>query len=166
MLTKQAKIDIWKFSPENHILFYKVSCDKKHSKPPRQNICGRNSLRPPPPAPGTHFFPDSPLFKIWDRSLSTSRNTGWGGGWYCDILPTVTEKRFLVWNYSFSGPTNIYLLEFSSRIKCQMCSKLTIKAPVIVWCLHCQLGKYLTCYFKGFFAGFEHVNVIWNTLRP
>ena len=44
---KQAKIDILKFSPENHISFYKVFFDRKHSKLPLTNICGRDSLRPP-----------------------------------------------------------------------------------------------------------------------
>ena len=47
---KQVKIDIWKFSPQNHISFYKVFFDKKHSKPPspplQANICDSNSLRP------------------------------------------------------------------------------------------------------------------------
>ena len=47
---KQAKIDIWKFSPQNHISFYKVFFDKKHSKPPslplQANNCDSNSLRP------------------------------------------------------------------------------------------------------------------------
>ena len=51
------------------------------------------------------------------------------------IFLTATENKFTVWNYSFSGPNVIYLLEFSninSRIKCGTCSKLTIKAPEVV----------------------------------
>ena len=47
---KQAKINNWRFSPQNHISFYKVFFDKKHSKPPspplQANICESNSLRP------------------------------------------------------------------------------------------------------------------------
>ena len=46
----------------------------------------------------------------------------------------------------FSGPTDIYLQEISntnSRIKCKICSKLTIETPDIV---------------------LEYKNVGWNTL--
>ena len=55
---KQANIDIWKFSPQNHISFYKVFFDKKHSKyikiffDKKQYICGKDSLRPPGPPLG------------------------------------------------------------------------------------------------------------------
>ena len=52
-----------------------------------------------------------------------------------NIFPTITENKFIVWNYSFLGLTGIYLFEFSynnSRIKCKICSKLLIKAPDIV----------------------------------
>ena len=73
---KQAKIDIWKFSPQNHISFYKVFFDKKHSPPPpkkKANICDKDSLR----TTRHSFFSDSPLFKIWDWRLSpTSRKGG------------------------------------------------------------------------------------------
>ena len=31
--------DIWKLSPQNHISFYKVFFDKKHSKPPGKYLC-------------------------------------------------------------------------------------------------------------------------------
>ena len=44
-------------------------------------------------------------------------------------------KQIYVWDYSFSGPTSIYLFKFSSnnsRIKCKMCSKLTIEEPYII----------------------------------
>ena len=48
---------------------------------------------------------------------------------------TVTENKRYVWNYGFSGPTNIYLFEFSyinNKIKSKICSKLTREAPDIV----------------------------------
>ena len=60
-----------------------------------------------------------------------------------------TENKFIVWNYCFSGPTNIYLFEFSNinnRIKCKICSKLTIEAPDV------SLWIYLTHYSSVFFA--------------
>ena len=48
---------------------------------------------------------------------------------------SVTENKFIIWNYSFSGPTGIYLFEFSNNeniIICEICSKLTIEASDIV----------------------------------
>ena len=53
---------------------------------------------------------------------------------YNIIYPTVTENKFIIWNYSFSGPTDIYLLQFSNNenIICEICSKLTIEASDIV----------------------------------
>ena len=68
----------------------------------------------------------------------------------------VTENKFIVWNYSFSGPTSIYLFKFchnKSRIKCQICSKLTIEALDIVLVL---LLLTLNIY----------VSAGWNTLLP
>ena len=47
----------------------------------------------------------------------------------------VTENKFIIWNYSFSGQTGIYLFEFSNNeniIICEICSKLTIEASDIV----------------------------------
>ena len=44
-------------------------------------------------------------------------------------------QPYFICNYSFSDPTEIYLFEFSnnnSRIKCELCSKLTIEAPYVV----------------------------------
>ena len=52
---------------------------------------------------------------------------------------SVTENKFLVRNYSFSGPTGIYLFKFSninSKIKCKICSELTIEAPDIAQVFH------------------------------
>ena len=46
----------------------------------------------------------------------------------------LTENKLIVWNCSFSGLTGIYLFKFSntnSKIKCKICSKLTIEAPGI-----------------------------------
>ena len=69
-----------------------------------------------------------------------------------------TQNKFIVWNYSFSGPTGIYLLEFSninSRIKCEICSKLTIEAPdVVLVSLLLTLNMFGTL-FKCFLAKFE-----------
>ena len=36
-----------------------------------------------------------------------------------NIFLTVTENKFIVWNDSFSGPTGIYLLEFSTILTIQ-----------------------------------------------
>ena len=52
-----------------------------------------------------------------------------------NIFLTVTENKFIVWNYSSSGSTGIYFIEFNnndSRIKWEVCSKLTITAPDVV----------------------------------
>ena len=52
-----------------------------------------------------------------------------------NIFLTVTENKFIVWNYHFSGPASIYLFEFSninSRIKCEICLKLTTEVPHVV----------------------------------
>ena len=49
-------------------------------------------------------------------------------------ISQITEKK-LVLNYRSSGPTGIYLFEFcniNSRIKCNICSKLTNEAPDVV----------------------------------
>ena len=48
---------------------------------------------------------------------------------------SVTENKFTVWKYSFSGPTGIYLFEYS-KLKWGICSKLTKKAPI-----ECNLAK-------------------------
>ena len=51
------------------------------------------------------------------------------------IFLTVTENQFVVWNYHFSGPTAIYLSEFSninSSIKCKIFPEFTIEAPDII----------------------------------
>ena len=48
---------------------------------------------------------------------------------YDNIFLTVTIKQIL------SGPTGIYLLKFSNinnKVKCEMCSKLTIETTGIV----------------------------------
>ena len=49
-----------------------------------------------------------------------------------NIFLTVTKNKFLVWNYSFSGTTRIYLFElrnYNSRTKCKICLKLTTETP-------------------------------------
>ena len=43
-----------------------------------------------------------------------------------NIFLTVTENKFIFWNYRFSGPINIHLFKFNNnncRIKCKICSK-------------------------------------------
>ena len=52
-----------------------------------------------------------------------------------NIFFKTTENKFVVWNYHFSGRTTIYMFGFSNincRIKCNICSKLTMKAPDVV----------------------------------
>ena len=52
-----------------------------------------------------------------------------------NIFLTVTENKFIVWNYIFSGPTSIYLFEFwndNSKIKCELRLKFKIEAPEVV----------------------------------
>ena len=60
-----------------------------------------------------------------------------------NIFLKTTENKFIVWNYHFSGRTTIYLFELSNincRIKCNICSKLTIEAPdVVLLKAHCQV---------------------------
>ena len=46
-----------------------------------------------------------------------------------NVFCTVTENKFNVWNYSFSGPNGIYSFSKDNRrIKCYIYSKLTIEA--------------------------------------
>ena len=80
------------------------------------------------------------------------------------VYPTTTENKFIVWNYSFLGPTDIYFFEFSSnesRIKCEICSKLIIEAPnialVSLW-LTLNIFDTLFHLFGGFFADLKHDN--------
>ena len=60
------------------------------------------------------------------------------------IFLTITENKFSVWNYHFSGLTHIYLFQFSNidnRIKFKICSNLTIDAS-------CRSGVFIGS-FKG-----------------
>ena len=55
----------------------------------------------------------------------------------------------------FSVSTSIYLFEFNninSRIKCEICSKLTIEAPDIILVLNCWLWIYLAHSSSVFFG--------------
>ena len=48
---------------------------------------------------------------------------------------TVTENKFNVWNYRFSGPNSIYLFKFSninSKRKHEIFLKLTMKVPDVI----------------------------------
>ena len=50
-----------------------------------------------------------------------------------NVFVTFTRNNFIVWNYSFSGQNSIYLFSNdNSRIKCKICSKLTIELPDVV----------------------------------
>ena len=53
-----------------------------------------------------------------------------------NIFLAVTENKLLFETmYCFSGPTSIYLFEFSntnSRINCKICLKLTVEVPDVV----------------------------------
>ena len=95
------------------------------------------------------------------------------------ILPdhrTVYFSQLLKTNFlsetSFLGPTGIYLFEFgniNSKIKCKICSGLTIEAPdvVQVFLFFCfQLWIDLTHCFSVFSADLQHANGRWNTLLP
>ena len=85
---------------------------------------------------------------------------------------SVTENKFTVWKYSFSGPTGIYLFKYS-KLKCKIYSKLTKKDQKSIW-RYCKLWIDLThCPSVVFFmllffvvADSEHVNGRWNTLLP
>ena len=84
-----------------------------------------------------------------------------------DIFITVTENNRIVWNNSFLDPTSIHLLEFSnfdSRIKCKLCSKLTMEARDIVLVSLLSTLNIFCMFFKCFIADFEHVITWWNTL--
>ena len=66
--------------------------------------------------------------------MKTCRSTNFLSPYY-SIFPAFTENIFNVWNYRFSGLTSIYLFKFSdinSRIKCEVCSKVTIETPKVV----------------------------------
>ena len=52
---------------------------------------------------GTHFFPDPPLFKIWDWKLYPGKKGG-GGAWYCEKRSVM--KRSITFKLS-SGPLNL-----------------------------------------------------------
>ena len=52
-----------------------------------------------------------------------------------NLFLTVTENKFIFRIYMFSDPASISLLEFSynnRRIKCEICSKLTVEATDVV----------------------------------
>ena len=51
---------------------------------------------------GTHFFPDPPLFKIWDWKLYPGKKGG--GDWYCEKRSVM--KRSITFKLS-SGPLNL-----------------------------------------------------------
>ena len=81
----------------------------------------------------------------------------------------VTENKFVVWNYSFSGPKSIYLLEFSnnnSRIKYEICSHLKYYNRINrhrsgVFIINREYIWHVSIVFS---AEIEHVNAGWNTL--
>ena len=77
-------------------------------------------------------------------------------------FPADTESKFIVWNYSFSAPTSIYLFKFSnnnSRIKCKIFSQ---KHQTSFWCLYCWFWIYLTGCSSVFLLALNR----WNTLLP
>ena len=59
---------------------------------------------------------------------------------------SVTENKFIVWNYRFSDPTSIYLFEFSNinnRIKCKICLKLTTEVTDVILVLSITNFEYI-----------------------
>ena len=50
------------------------------------------------------------------------------------------------------------------RIKCKLCSKLTVEAPDVILVLLFLTFNILDHCSSVFFAGFEHVNAGWSTL--
>ena len=79
---------------------------------------------------------------------------------YDDIFLTVTERQFIVLSYSLSGPTDIYLFEFSyyiRRTKCKICLKLTIEIPE-------QCQWYCSCVFIVIFEHIWHVILVFLLL--
>ena len=129
---KQAKIDIWKSSPQTYISFYKVFFEKKHSKAPQANICDRDSLRPPR---HSFFFLILPPFK----NLRLK------------VLPSPQQKRGLILCQHISNPrfTDYWTWSFSSfswlMIKRRILTELIIRFNNV---LHkCQQRKLETrCY--------------------
>ena len=99
-------------------------------------------------------------------NMNTYSPTNFPSPWD-DIFITVTENNRFVWNNSFLDPTSIHLLEFSnfdSRIKCKLCSKLTMEARDIVLVSLLSTLNIFCMFFKCFIADFEHVITWWNTL--
>ena len=68
----------------------------------------------------------------------------------------------LIWKRSY--PTDIYLLKVNdrnTRKRCEICSKLTIKAPDTIWFLYCSLWTHFTTCSSVFIVNFEQVNPGW-----
>ena len=86
-----------KLSPWSRILFYEAFFDKDDCKPPKVNICGRNSsspLRHP-------FFPWSSPFQNLGLKVVPQQK---GGGWYCEKRSVM--KRSITFKLSL-GPLNL-----------------------------------------------------------
>ena len=90
---RRAWIDIWKWSLQSRISFYKFFFDKKHSNPPspsHANIYGRDWRPPSPPSQaGTHFFSDPPFFKSLDWRCPPAEKGCWYG------KNTVADQSYL-----------------------------------------------------------------------
>ena len=85
----------------------------------------------------------------------------------------VTENKFIVWNYHSSGPSSIYLFEFSNingRKKCKLCSKslkLTIGAPNINLVFLCILYLFWYLRYQGTLPTIQcNLGKIWKTHPP
>ena len=75
---------------------------------------------------------------------------------------TVTENKFIVWNYRFSGLTSIYLFEFSNINKVRNMFKVnnrsTRRSGVFI-----VNFEYIRHVVLVFFADFEHANDVCTT---
>ena len=79
--------------------FTKSFFDKKQSKSPQANICGKDLLRPPR---HSFFFSDHPLLKIWNWRLSLRQKRGGETDTVVDKkLWTNRSMRFWAWFFFY-----------------------------------------------------------------
>ena len=76
---------------------------------------------------------------------------------------TVTENKFIVWNYRFSGLTSIYLFEFSNINKVRNMFKVNNRITRRCSGVFIVNFEYIWHVVLVFFIDFEHANGVCST---
>ena len=132
---EQAKIGIWKLSPQRHISFYSVFFDRKYTKAPRQISVAGSLWKLPKPS---IFFFDLHFSKFETESCPPSRKCGdlycgGGGGslsvkWIFNIKSNVPDS-----SKNFEGDSWLPLLD---ELR-------------VLWCTESHIELGVTFYGKG-----------------